>query len=353
MKLKKENFKKEGVDGDLLYTYTCNGTDFKMGVWGYEESDRTISVWKGEEAKKEFKDVLDAWNYFEELLKECQPEQESSGGYMKDPQQNPNILPLLAIHYGKAKLFALLNDGSQVVVFEFSISVTTMPSQITDSPFVVDWSNQDVPDILKCEVLMKKYDLSFEDDPSADVFLFIPKSIVSQGGDEGGQTSSGTSGSSGSSGSDGTSGSSGSSGSDGTSGSSGSSGSDGTSGSSGSSGSDGTSGSSGSSGSQGSSGSSGSSGSRGSAGSSGGDIEEDRESQGFQTEIKKGGFSQLMQKLSDCTGIQISILVSTFRNVNSGVAFFGSLNFSKIKECMGVPAKVTMQELSQSIINSK
>ncbi len=35
MKLKKENFKKEGVDGDLLYTYTCNGTDFKMGVWGY------------------------------------------------------------------------------------------------------------------------------------------------------------------------------------------------------------------------------------------------------------------------------------------------------------------------------
>ena len=317
MKLKKENFKKEGVDGDLLYTYTCNGTDFKMGVWGYEESDRTISVWKGEEAKKEFKDVLDAWNYFEELLKECQPEQESSGGYMKDPQQNPNILPLLAIHYGKAKLFALLNDGSQVVVFEFSISVTTMPSQITDSPFVVDWSNQDVPDILKCEVLMKKYDLSFEDDPSADVFLFIPKSIVSQGGDEGGQTSSGTSGSSGSSGSDGTSGSSGSSGS------------------------------------QGSSGSSGSSGSRGSAGSSGGDIEEDRESQGFQTEIKKGGFSQLMQKLSDCTGIQISILVSTFRNVNSGVAFFGSLNFSKIKECMGVPAKVTMQELSQSIINSK
>jgi hypothetical protein len=341
MKLKKENFKKEGVDGDLLYTYTCNGTDFKMGVWGYEESDRTISVWKGEEAKKEFKDVLDAWNYFEELLKECQPEQESSGGYMKDPQQNPNILPLLAIHYGKAKLFALLNDGSQVVVFEFSISVTTMPSQITDSPFVVDWSNQDVPDILKCEVLMKKYDLSFEDDPSADVFLFIPKSIVSQGGDEGGQTSSGTSGSSGSSGSDGTSGSSGSSGSDGTSGSSGSSGSDG------------TSGSSGSSGSQGSSGSSGSSGSRGSAGSSGGDIEEDRESQGFQTEIKKGGFSQLMQKLSDCTGIQISILVSTFRNVNSGVAFFGSLNFSKIKECMGVPAKVTMQELSQSIINSK
>lgn len=368
MKLLRENFKKEGVDGDVIYTYTCNDTDFKLGVWGYDESNRVIYVWKGDEPKKEFKDVLEAWNYFEELLKECEPQQQSSGGYMKNPEQDPSVLPLLAINGNKVVLFVLLGDGKQVSVFDFSISSSAMPSSISDAPFVVDWVNENVPDLVKCEIIMKKYDLVFEDDGSADVFLFIPKSIVSQGGQEGGGTEDeepkekvhkedgeptdeegGTP-----SGEDGEPTDEDGEPTDedgeptdedgepkdedgGT-----PSGEDeeptdedgGT-----PSGEDGE-----------------------PTDEDGEPTDEDEtppsdikdsESGGFKTQINKGDFSQLMQQLSACTGIQISVLVSAFRSVNAGVAFLSSTNFTKLKECMGLPASTTIQQLSQLIINSK
>lgn len=398
MKLLRENFKKEGVDGDVVYTYTCNDTEFKMGVWGYDESNRTIYVWKGEEPKREFNDVLEAWNYFEQLLTECEPQQQSSGGYMKNPEQDPNVLPLLAIKGNKAILFVLLDDGRQVNVFEFTISSAAMPSSISAACFVVDWANENVPDLLKCEILMKKYDLVFEEDTSADVFLFIPKSIVSQGGQEGGGTESeepqgkegegeptGKKGKKkGEKGEEGEEGDGEPTGEDGEPTDEGGepteeeggqkgdgepTGEDGepTDEEGGQKG-DGEPTGEGGEPTDEEGGQKGDGEPTGEGGEptdeegeptdkrqkqpKGADIESG-ESKGFKTEISKGNFSQLMQQLSACTGIQISVLVSAFRNVNAGVSFLSSTNFSKLKECMGLPDTTTIQQLSQLIINSK
>ncbi|MDQ5928352.1 MAG: hypothetical protein QG594_126, partial [Bacteroidota bacterium] len=100
MKLKKENFIKMEVDRGMLYKYVCNETDFFLLVEG-KGGRKKISVFKGniDAREEEFNttDSLEAWNHFEEMLKVCEPQQGSSGGFKKNPQETPDILPLLAV----------------------------------------------------------------------------------------------------------------------------------------------------------------------------------------------------------------------------------------------------------------
>ena len=202
MKLTKENFTKT-IEGDIVrYSYNCNDTNFYLELVG-KNKGRNINVFKGslEDRQEQLttKDTLEAWNYFEDLLKVCSGEQGSSGGdnLGKNPQQNPNILPLLAIGntngaFTKITMFALLEDKTQQKIFDFEVDSSKMPQPIPNSVFTVDWSGEDVTQLLKCEVLLKEFDgLTFEEDPSKKVFLFIPKSISNQGGEEGGNTQKG------------------------------------------------------------------------------------------------------------------------------------------------------------------
>ena len=202
MKLNKDNFIKT-VDGDFtIYKYNCNDTGFFLELVGNNEN-RNINVFKGSlddrQELKTTKDTLEAWNYFETLLVECQSEQGSSGGGgMNNPQDNPNLLPLMAIGsvdnngFRNNTLFVLLDDKTQVKVFDFKVSIDTMPQPLPDGVFEVDWSGEDIPNILKSEVLLKRFeDIKFDEEPNKKVFLFIPKSLVSQGGEEGGNTEEG------------------------------------------------------------------------------------------------------------------------------------------------------------------
>ena len=202
MKLNKENFTKT-IDKDIVrYSYNCNGTDFFLELNG-QNKDRNIEVFSGTiEDRKDLlttKSSLEAWNHFENLLNVCNGEQGSSGGgnLGKNPQQNPNILPLLAINstsggITKLCLFAVMDDKTQTKIFNFEVSANTIPQPIPQNVFTVDWTNEDVTQLLKCEVILKEFDgIKFEEEPNSKVFLFIPKAIANQGGEEGGNTEPG------------------------------------------------------------------------------------------------------------------------------------------------------------------
>jgi hypothetical protein len=202
MKLNKENFTKT-IEKDIVrYSYNCNDTDFYLELVG-QNKDRNINVFSGslEERKNLLttKNSLEAWNHFENLLNECSGEQGSSGGgnLGNNPQQNPNILPLLSINstsggVTKLTLFAIMEDKTQTRIFNFEVSANTIPQPIPQNVFTVDWTNEDVTQLLKCEVILKEYDaIKFDEEPNSKVFLFIPKSIANQGGEEGGNTEGG------------------------------------------------------------------------------------------------------------------------------------------------------------------
>ena len=201
MKLNKDNFEKI-IDGDLtIYKYNCNDTNFFLELVGNNEN-RNINIFKGSfndrQELKTTKDSLEAWNYFEILLVACQSEQGYSGGDIKNPQENPNLLPLLAIGsvdgdgFINITLFVVLDDKKQKKAFDFKVSVDTMPQPLPDVVFEVDWSGEDITQFLKAEVLLKRFeDIKFEEDPDKKVFLFIPKSLITQGGEEGGNTEEG------------------------------------------------------------------------------------------------------------------------------------------------------------------
>ena len=195
MKLNKDNFEKT-VEGDVItYSYRCNETDFFLVVSG-SRTDRQLNVFKGSLENKEEElvtaDSLEAWNYFETLLDICQPKQSSSGGGgVQKPEENPKLLPLLAIKFNEVSnmwdciLFVVLEDNTQQDVFNFSINASAMPKVLpTQKVFEVDWSNEEIPMLLKSEVLLKNYpNVKFETHSDYEVFLFIPKSLTTQGGE--------------------------------------------------------------------------------------------------------------------------------------------------------------------------
>lgn len=200
MKLNRDNYIKMDYQGGMLYQYVCNETDFFLFVEG-KGQDKKMSVFKGnvDSRQEEFNtsDTLEAWNKFEEMLTVCEPEQGSSGGFKNNPQQNPNILPLLAIKRLDSgdftvSLFAAIGDNEQVTAMSFTVGANALKYPFPPSVFVVDWKDEEIPAIFKCEILMKRYsDVEFEEDKDCEVFLFIPKSIINQGGEEGGNADGG------------------------------------------------------------------------------------------------------------------------------------------------------------------
>lgn len=195
MKLKKENFIKMEVDRGMLYKYVCNETEFYLLVEG-KGSRKKISVFKGSfvDRAEEFKteDSLEAWSKFEEMLKVCEPQQGSSGGFKKNPQETPDILPLLAVKQQgdmfNAILFGQVTTGEQIVAYDFNVSAEALEFPFPIKVFTADWSNEEIPALVKCEVILKLFpDVKFKEDEERDVFLFIPKSIVQQGGQKGGE----------------------------------------------------------------------------------------------------------------------------------------------------------------------
>ena len=196
MKLNRDNFKKTEVDGGMLYQYLCNETEFYLLVEG-KGSRKKISVFKGSfvDRAEEFKteDSLEAWSKFEEMLKVCEPQQGSSGGFKKNPQQTPQVMPLFAIkkvaNGFNVILFGQFTTGEQETAFDFTVSEDALTYPFPNNVFVVNWSSEEIPAIVKCEVVLKPFpDVVFIEDNERDVFVFIPKSIVQQGGEEGGET---------------------------------------------------------------------------------------------------------------------------------------------------------------------
>jgi len=200
MKLNRDNYIKMDYQGGTLYQYVCNETDFFLLVEG-KGQDKKMSVFKGsvDSRQEEFNtsDTLEAWNKFEEMLTVCEPEQGSSGGFKNNPQQNPNILPLLAIKRLDSgdftvNLFAVIGDNEQVTIMTFTVEANALKYPFPPSVFVVDWKDEEIPALFKCEILMKRYsDVEFEEDKDCEVFLFIPKSIINQGGERGGNADGG------------------------------------------------------------------------------------------------------------------------------------------------------------------
>ena len=106
------------------------------------------------------------------------------------PTQNPKISPFVAItNNGQGNkmdvvLFVSeLNIGDQFTIVGFQIDYD---SEIKKQPnaFVVDWSNQDVPDILKSQVIMRLMDNIVLESGTGNemVFVLIPISANNQGG---------------------------------------------------------------------------------------------------------------------------------------------------------------------------
>lgn len=197
MKLNRDAFLKNDYDGGILYQYNCNDTDFFLYVLG-KGKNKTISVFKGNVDIREDEfttsDSLEAWGRFEEMLVVCEPQQGSSGGFARNQQQNPNILPLLAIKRNDSgsfdvALFAVVGD-EQITIMSFEVTSDALTYPYPTKVFSVDWSSQEIPAVVKCEVLMKRYsDVEYQDDADRQVFVFVPKSIIEQGGEQGGGTS--------------------------------------------------------------------------------------------------------------------------------------------------------------------
>lgn len=198
MKLKRENFVKAETGGTITYKYTYEGQDFFILHSG-ASPNKKFEVFSGKTDDKqnlfETDNTLDAWNKFEDMISEAEPKQDSESNFAKNPQSSPAVLPLLAIGYnnntGKydCVLFGLTENKEQLKAFEFNLSKTALPDVIPNNVFVVNWGLEEVPMILKCEVLLKPYEsVEYEEDKTKKVFFFIPKSIVEQGGEKGGES---------------------------------------------------------------------------------------------------------------------------------------------------------------------
>ena len=195
MKLDRANFSKEQIGNDLYYYYKCQGMTFVMKV--YYDSGRKIDVYQlGDDGNAvnptSFDNNQDAWNHFEQLVDACSPQQQSAGGFKNNPTNNPKILPLLAItNNGSGNKMDVvvfvseINSGEQVRLFDFQIDYDPEIKNQSSS-FVVDWKNQEVPDILKSDVIMRFMDdiVLLDGNGKEMVFVFAPVNISSQGGNE-------------------------------------------------------------------------------------------------------------------------------------------------------------------------
>jgi hypothetical protein len=198
MKLDKQNFQKYTLpDGSQIYSYTCVDTQTnESSVFHIRQSPSgEIYVYKGDEFDNDLqsvfmtKDKLEAWTKFEEMVDACSPQQGSSGGFMKNPQNNPEIIPLVAViemfkNYGIV-LFGMLSDGNQVEIMRFEVPIDKMKPLDKTKVFVRDFSDLEVPDLFKCELAFRYVDsIKFEADKNAEVFFFIPKQILQQGSND-------------------------------------------------------------------------------------------------------------------------------------------------------------------------
>lgn len=362
MKLKRENFLKQPYEGGILYQYVCNDTNFFLYVKG-EGKSREVSVFKGnvDDRQDNFvtNDSLEAWNKLEEYLTACEPEQTSSGGF-KNPGQMPNILPLLAIKLNASTnkwvvTMFVVADKQQVSVFNTEIDYSAFPKPTPDSVFEVDWSNEEVPQLLKAEILMKKYDqIKFEEDASREVFLFIPKSIVEQGGEEGGNTEAGEEGGEGKGKGEGKEGKEGKGKGKGKGESKDEPGDDDGGTPSGEPG-DEPGDDDGGTPSDETGQKSDKPGEPTDEPGKPSDSESDSDSGGQQRK-KELNFSDTINKLSDSTETSQSALLNVFRGRNAmrnGVLFLQTNNFEKIKKDLGLPSGMSETQLTQEIINAK
>lgn len=365
MKLQKENLKKVENINETLYEYTCNDSLFVIN-FKKDGNENEIMVYKvGQDGLPiepfTTSSNLEAWNKFEELLKECEPNQGSSGGFAQNPQENPNIVPLLAIKKTSdgyfCTLFVELEDKTQVKVYEFATSSASMPIPIPNEVFISDWSNEEVPMLLKCEIIFKKVDDNFEEDPSADVFLFIPKSITNQGGEKGGGEEGGGQEGGGEEGGQGKGKEKGNGQDKGDKGGQEKGDEDG----------QGQGEGKGEDGGQEKGDEGGQSQGKG-KGEEGGDEdgqgkgqdqpidETPRDNQGEggiggQSQLDNRTFAQLVNELSTATNVSPSTIVKVFDDETTGEAFLTSNNFSKIKKQLNLPSQMTAQQFTNQIIN--
>jgi hypothetical protein len=192
--------------------------------------------------------------------------------------------------------------------------------------FVVDWKDEEIPSLFRCEVLLKKYsDVEYQEDSEMEVFLFIPKSIINQGGEEGGDTSGGEGGDEVGDETGGTDEGSDEGGEDG--------------------------------------------GDGGQPTDQPSDEEPDDET---DTDSQQGtgsgnetpsdtprvepqplDFGETINALADITGTQQSTVNNVFRTVANGALWLSVNNFDNIKRQLNLPASTTATQLSQQIINSK
>ena len=356
MKLKRENFNRIKFGNVTTYTYECNDIVFYLQVDGESKSNRKIYVFKGSLDDKqelfETIDTLEAWNKLEEYLTACQPEQSSSGGFKRNPQQNPNILPLLAIKRiengnWSVILFADI-DGVQVDIMNFEVKSDSIPAQIPDKIFLVDWKDEEIPAIFKCEVVMKKIDkITFKEDDTRSVFLFIPKSIVEQGGEEGGNTETGEEGEE-----------------------SQEKGEKGKKGEKGEKAQEGEDGEEGEEGEQSepeeaeekpkelgeeSEDESNKESQQGTESDEEGQNQENqnREFKNQPNDMKERTFDSIIETISDVTNTNPSTILSVFRNESLGETWLLVNNFQEIKNKLSLPPSTTAAELSKTIINLK
>jgi len=321
MKLKRELFSKEPYGGGTLYKYTCNGQDFFLLAEGVR-NNRKIAVFKGSTADRadEFttQSTLQGWAKFEEYLAACQSEQQKKQPQNQNPDENPNVTPMLAIRNTGGnyvvRFFVVGGNGEQTTLMEFALPSNAIPTPYPQNVFNVDWSGEEIPAIFKCEVLLSPNpDVVYAEDENSDVFLFIPKALMSQGGEP--QGGSGGEGGEPEPEGDGEP--------------------------------------------QGGEGDGEPQGGEGGGEPQGG--EGDGEPQGGNNKSGNGGnqrqldmsINSVVQTIADTTGLPANVVQNKFFNVSRGENFLTSSGFENIKNALNLPADTTPRELAEQIINLK
>lgn len=198
MKLESKNYKKQVLGGGvIIHTYTCNDKEFHIRI----ERSGVKYIYQGNDFPddmnkvKATNDNVEAFTLFEEMVAECNKREDDdpANNFKNNPRETPGIIPLLAVKkQGATVKFSLFgyeeSSGQQVSAMDFELpeSSFSLPKNYKTSFFEKDFSNENVPDFFKCEIIFMFYDkVLFEADPDAEVFAFIPKAMTTQGGNPG------------------------------------------------------------------------------------------------------------------------------------------------------------------------